>query len=99
MNIFMLDPRATPDHVGFIPSFLDEADPRPAAEQFNENYIGGWRPQEGFKLRGLSLKYPGDPAMLPLAFIHFRNEKIFIYPHAYVCIIQPDGAFEACRMD
>ena len=28
---------------GFIPSFLHADDPRPAAEQFNERYPGGWQ--------------------------------------------------------
>ena len=30
--VIALDPRCTVDHVGFIPTFLDLDDPRPAAE-------------------------------------------------------------------
>jgi hypothetical protein len=85
-----------------IPSFLDEGDPRPAAEQFDANYQhgGGWRPMEGwtFKDDG-SIKYPDDPAHHPVAAIPFRKEVIFIYPDAWVCISQEDGTFEIARMD
>ena len=100
--VVMLDRRATPDHVGLIPSFLDEDDDRPAAAQFNERYAfgGGWHPQDGFKLhKDASLKYPGDPPMKPLAMMKLRNEIIMIYPYGYVMILQPDGTFEASRMD
>jgi hypothetical protein len=85
---------------GLIPSFLDDADPRPAKEQFNDRYISGWRAQEGFK-RGddMSLRYPGDPPMKPLAIMLFRGERIYLYPFGYICIVQPGEAFEVCRMD
>jgi len=98
----MLRKNVRPDDLGLIPYFLLEADPRPAAEQFNERYAhgGGWRPQEGFTLLpSRALKYPGDSPMKPLAMIQFRKELIMIYPYGYVAIIQPDGSFEACRMD
>jgi hypothetical protein len=96
-----LHERATPEHAGFIPSFLDENDKRPASEQFDERYISGWRPQEGFKLNegDMSLRYPGDPVMKPILAIIFREELILMYPHEYVAIVQKDGSFEACRMD
>jgi hypothetical protein len=35
------DPHATLEQMGFIPSFLDETNPRPASEQINERYIYG----------------------------------------------------------
>jgi hypothetical protein len=94
--------RFHPDHVGEIPSFLDTWDQRPAREQFQERYVyGGWRPQDGFKTRDgrPTLYYPGDPPLHPLACMALRDEVIFIYPHGYVAIFQPDGSFEACRMD
>jgi hypothetical protein len=90
------------DFVGEIPAFLDLADPRPAKEQLHENYAhgGGWRPQEGFtKTDRLTMRFPGDPPLKPLAAIPFREEIIVIYPHSYVAIIQPDDSFEICRMD
>ena len=100
--VVALDPRCTVDHVGFIPGFLDLDDPRPAAAQFEERYVhGGWRAQDGFKTgnQRFTLHYPGDPPLRPIAVMQLRDEKIFIYPYAYVAIFQPDGSFEACRMD
>jgi hypothetical protein len=102
-QVLFLHPRATMDHIGLIPSFLVEADPRPAREQFDERYSfgGGWHPMANFKLdpKTFALKYPGDPAFKPIARIPFRKEQIYIYEHAFVCIVQEDGSFEAARMD
>lgn len=100
--VFALHPRCTVDHVGFIPTFLDEDDPRPAAEQFQERYIyGGWRNQSGFKKGNVrySLRYPGDPPLYPIAAMQLRDETIMVYDCGYVAIWQKDGTFEACRMD
>jgi hypothetical protein len=91
-----------PDDLGLIPHFLSEDDDRPAAVQFNEQYAhgGGWQPQPGFKLqKDKSLKYPGDPPFKPIARIELRDEVIYVYPYGYVAVVQPDGSFEACRMD
>ena len=98
-----LDPRATEDHVGLIPMFLFDQDPRPAKEQFNERYShgGGWRPNTGWTMRkeDRSLKYPGDPRLHPLAEMKLRDETILVYEYGIVAIVQPDGSFEASRMD
>lgn|SRR5215472_12346674 len=95
-----LDPRAHPDHLGFIPSFLSEHDPRPAAEQFRENYIGGWTSFKGFKLLpNGTLKYPGDPFIPPLFKSQLRDETITVYAHAWVMITQADGTWEVARLD
>jgi hypothetical protein len=101
MKIIMLHPKATPAHLGFIPSFLFENDPRPAKQQFNERYVSGWRPAPpNCKLDARNrLLYPGDPPLKPYAIIEFRDETILIYEGDWVCILQPDGSFEACRMD
>lgn len=92
-----------PVDLGFIPDFFSEFDDRPAAVQLNENYQhgGGWRPQAKFKLHQQSkaLEYPGDPPMRPIAWTALRDEYIFLYPHAYVAIVQADGSFEAGRVD
>lgn len=100
--VVAIHPHCTPDHVGFIPTFLDLDDPRPAKEQFAERYIyGGWHNQEGFKKgnQRFTLHYPGDPPLKPIAAMQLRDETIMIYPYAYVAIWQKDGTFEACRMD
>lgn len=103
LTVLAIDPRFHLDDLGFIPSFLDDNDPRKAAEQFHQHYAhgGGWRPQSGFERVGdtPTLIYPGDPPFKPLAMIDFRDEAIFLYPCAYVGIFQPDGSFEVCRMD
>jgi hypothetical protein len=101
--VLILDTRySDPNYVGFIPTFLNTDDPRPAAAQFQERYVyGGWHPQDGFTNRaGLpTLFYPGDPPLRPIAVMALRNEAIFVYLHGYVAIFQEDGTFEACRMD
>lgn len=103
MIIRFLDTRCTLDHLGLIPSFLDEEDERPASEQFDERYShgGGWRPMKGWEMGPTSeIRYKGDrDAMRPIAVIAFREELIYIYPYAWVAIVQPDGSFEVSRMD
>lgn len=87
--------------VGFIPEFLSEADPRPANEQIDENYIGGWSAFKGFKLahKDHSLAYPGDPKILPYAEARLRDELILVYPGAWVAVVQPNGNYEIARLD
>ena len=93
----------TPDDVGLIPGMLDADDPRPAHEQLDSGYPhgGGWRPFKGFAFNHdrLTLKYPGDPVMKPLAMMQLREEIILVYPHAWVLILQPTNTYEICRMD
>ena len=101
--VLILDGRyADPHFVGYIPTFLDVDDPRPAKEQFAERYVySGWRNQTGFAaLKNTPvLQFPGDPPMQPIAMMALRDEAIFVYLHGYVSIFQKDGTFEACRMD
>jgi hypothetical protein len=102
LPIIQRHPRATLDHIGIIPDMLSWANPKPAREQLNDGYRhgGGWHPQSGFALeRDDSLKYPGDPRLIPLFEIPLREERIVIYEHGYVAVIQPDRTFEVCRMD
>jgi len=90
----------TPEMLGLIPFFLDDQDPRPAREQFDSAYIGGWHPFEGFTmLPDGNLSYPEDPPTQLLAETKLRNETIRFYHHSWVSIIQPDGTFEIARMD
>ena len=90
--------------VGFIPDMLSEDDPRSAREQLDANYKhgGGWQRFIGHTLipeDGFTLCYPGDPPMHPIALIRLRRERIVIYPHAWVLILQDDNTFEVARMD
>lgn len=97
-----LHPDMSTEHLGLIPYFLDDADPRTAAEQIHANYeFGGWQPFDGWlymKDDG-TLRYPGDPVLRPLAKTKLRNEELFFYNHGWVGIRQPDGRFEVARLD
>lgn len=97
---FFVDEMA-PEACGYIPSFLSVDDERPMKEQINENYIGGWNPFRGFKIKkkNWTIAYPGDPDMTPLAGAALHGEVIVIYPYAWVMIIQSDHSFEIARMD
>lgn len=94
---------ATMEHLGFLPSFLSEDDPRPAREQIHDNYRhgGGWRPFKGFKFDpgNLSITYPDDPPQYPLATVKLREEFLIFYPHAWLLIMQPSGKYEISRVD
>jgi len=95
-------PRATPEMLGFIPSFLSERDPRPAREQIDSNYGhgGGWFPSRGMTLGADgNLHYPGDPPYQLIAETRLRDEVIRFYDCSFVAIIQPDGSFEVARLD
>jgi hypothetical protein len=97
-----IDPAVAAEAIGIIPYWLDDQDPRPAAEQLDQHYAhgGGWQPFDGFKLqKDGSIKYPGDPALKPIGAVGFRKELILFFPFAWVMILQKDGTFEICRMD
>ena len=88
---------------GFIPGFLDEDDPRPAREQFNERYVSGWVPAPPglkFDFETGNLSYPGDPDMRAISSMTFRQELLLLFPSSWVVIVQPlDRSWEAARLD
>lgn len=89
--------------MGRIPEFVLADDPRPAHEQIDERYAhgGGWNahlPGKWQMDQGDWLLYPGDPALEPLAFAWHGEERIVIYPHAFVAIITGE-AFSVARLD
>lgn len=94
---------AAADLLGYIPHFLSLDDPRPAREQLDANYAhgGGWNPMSGWVLNPVNqlLKYPGDPALPPIARAQLRDEQIIMYPHAWLAIVKQDGSFEVARID
>lgn len=101
---------ADPECWGFILGFLDEDDPRPAKEQFNEKYLGGWFPFKYFDLvtSNMTLVFngeqdpedgPPDLPLFPLSMIQFREEMLLLYPHDWVVIIQNDDTWEVARMN
>jgi hypothetical protein len=98
----LLYPEMTAEHLGLLPTMLDDNDPHSAKEQFHKNYQhgGGWHPMQGFKLyKDDTLKYPEDPPLRPIAKLQFRDELIILYEHSWVAIIQPNRSYEVCRMD
>lgn len=98
----ILDPRATLDELGIIPMFLSPGDRRPAIEQIDAHYGhgGGWRHVERFEMgESYSLCYPGDEPLQPLFAGRLRDERIFVYHYGFVAVVQPDGSFEAARID
>lgn len=91
------------EDLGYLPEFLNELDPRPAVEQLHENYQhgGGWQPFKGFTFHPAdkALSYEGDPNIFPLAMFLLREERIYLYPHGWVAIVQPDNSTNIARMD
>lgn len=106
-----LDPRVSIEAaVGFLPDFLSNDDPRPAVEQLDENYCGGWMDskvgERGFTAFDdfMKLHWPGDPPLHALAvtMLHAgeaKPERIVVYESAYVAVIQADGTFRVARLD
>jgi hypothetical protein len=91
-----------PVDLGFLPGLIDEDDPRGVKKQLADKYGygGGWRPMPDLTLLpDRSLKYPGDPPLKPIAVSQLRDEVILFYPHDWLCVVQPDGAFEVSRVD
>lgn len=97
----LLHHRMTPEHLGAVPGFFDENDPRTAAEQIAARYIGGWHPMSRFRLlleTGV-LCYPGDPPLRPIAKSRLRGERLWFYPSSWLAIVAPDGSYEVSRVD
>jgi hypothetical protein len=89
---------ASAEALGFLPTFLDVADERPAREQLDANGYGGyWEPQK--LLPDGTMTYPGDPDLPWTARAKLRDETIYFYPAAFVAIVQPDGSNVCQRMD
>lgn len=104
----LLHPRMTQDHLGILPEFFVDSDPRPAKEQLNERYAhgGGYRPIKGFKLsnEGMFIKYPGDERLKPLAKATLhpgteQEEELYFYESSFLLILQLDGDFTVVRVD
>lgn len=107
LNVWVqLHPRATPDHLGALATFIDIMDERSAKEQIEAAYpFGGWASNtiKGFKLdtKTGALSFPGDPDLVPLFGTVTRGgEVVTVYSHAIVSIVQPTTMeFEVARLD
>jgi hypothetical protein len=94
----------TIDIVGYTPEFLSEDSEDDAVKQLDEHYShgGGWRDFEGFTFVDgdePKLTYPGDPPTNAIAHWKLRDERIILFEHAWVAVVQPDGKFRVARMD
>lgn len=89
------------DALGHLPLMLSLNDRRRAHEQFDEHYVAGWNPFPGFAFdpETRALTYPGQPTRHPCGGTRLRKELILVYPGAWVVIVQPDGSWEAARLD
>lgn len=99
----LLHPDMTPEHLGFLPFIIDASDPRPVEAQVEERYQhgGGWRPNCKWAMdpNTKAITFLGDKPLQPLARIQVNGETVYVYDHAYVAIVQPDGSYEVGRMD
>ncbi|MCK9361775.1 hypothetical protein M0Q28_06165 [Patescibacteria group bacterium] len=86
--------RATADHIGLIPDFLSDFDPRSAAEQFNENYSngGGWSSfgEGDWKLFLADSAMTGPYGASKLQYKNFSDEKHLIIAHSTLHSGEPD---------
>ena len=103
MKTIIRHPYATIEMAGFIPAWLSESS-KPIRDQLNDGYIwGGFRHFSGFSIDPSTdeLLYPGDPPTIPLIEWQFDShpQRVILYQHSWVAIIEPDGTFEVCRMD
>lgn len=93
------------DIVGLTPAFLSEDDPDDAVTQLDKHYShgGGWHDFDGFELHDSEtapqLRYPEDPPTDAVAHWKLRDERIILFDHAWVAVIQPDGSMRVSRMD
>ena len=99
------------EHLGLIPSFLDELNPDDAITQINRNYQhgGGWYDMEGFELSKdddppwASIIYAinDEPAesYTCLAHCKIHDEIVAFYRSAWVAVIKPNLSFRVARID
>lgn len=86
--------------LGDLKYMIVPGDPRPATEQLNERYQGGWDPHPGFSLiGGVALKFPGDPLMHPYARLEVHGDTVLVYSYSWVCVVHADRTFEVARLD
>ena len=91
------------DYAAGIIGLLDNLD-EPFVAQIERNYQhgGGWRPLPGWTFDGQArtIKYPRDEALKPLVeIVTEAGDVALVYAYAWVCVVQPDGAFDVARLD
>lgn len=92
---------------GYLPSFFDARDPRPAAEQFHESYAQGGGlglvPFKGFEVLKVGetyvLRYPGDPDCSEISRATLRDELIVLFSYSWLLFVRADGSYVVARAD
>lgn len=88
---------------GYIPSYLDVHDERPAAAQLAARYIGGWKPRDWFHLEQMPSGYYAlkgkDVPVAEIARMWFGSETLVLFEQFWCAIIQPDGSYEVACVD
>lgn len=93
------------DLVGYIPFGLSQNNPADAVSQLHASYThgGGWHDFNSFTFKddetNPQLLYPGDPPTDAVAFWQIRDERIILFDHAWVAVVQLDKTFRVARMD
>lgn len=110
----LMHPQAEPEHLGFVPQFFDDQDPRPAAEQLAERYAhgGGWHSfgKGLFRVREHdgALIFPGSPEdgepdevypLIAIAALPLSGERLRFYTSALLAVVKDDDSFEVTRVD
>lgn len=105
MSTWFVPEGVTAEHLGMLPQFMSEHDPRPVREQINEHYAhgGGWKPMQGFTLntQDMTLHFNGDQPLRMIGATSVREETVFLFENDWVAIVQPGGADspEVARID
>lgn len=106
---WMVFPGYQPEVLGFLPTFLDAADNDDPEVQIDKRYQhgGGWAPFVGFKFADIgeppyiSVQYPGDPPLRPIACARLRDEIIVLWSGSWVSVHEdiPGADVVVARVD
>lgn len=92
MRIWLLRPGVR--DLGELPSWLDETDTRPGAEQFGER----WQPiDELWRLEGSALHGDGQAHEL-LGAVHLKSELVMLFEDQMAAIVQSDRSLKVSQV-
>lgn len=103
----IVHPRATQYHLGYVPMFFNNMDPRSAADQLHKNYAngGGVNPRPKFSINAKGqLVWNHDELFERIAEAtlhpgHDLEEKLIFFTSSYLAIIQKNGDMVVTRVD
>ena len=103
MDTWTLDDNITPEHLGFIPYWIDTQAEESFVDQIEANYAhgGGWHDFDGFiRMNDGTLTYPEDPPLKPIAMVSNEREIMTLHHHSWVCVYnRADKTFRVARID